>query len=109
MEEDFIKVDPRHVKGAFMDLPRLLGKAADEYVDQADAHYVNALTDPFSHRASDVRVPNMIDVPTITNFDLQTFQFTADETGRAILVINYDASRVGPYLLVNGPLKAFSD
>lgn len=67
------------------------------------------MVDPFSSKTDGARVPSLTQDSTITTHDYQTCQFTADSTGRALLVINYDALRTSPYILVNGPTNDFND
>lgn len=59
------------------------------------------MIDPFSEEAVGTRVPSMTPEGTFASYDYDTINFSATSSGRALLVMNYDANAVPHWMLLN--------
>lgn len=74
----------------------------DKYLQPGpDKTYLQAMIDPFAEEAVGVRVPSMTPESTFASYDYDTINFTANSSGRALMIMNYDANSIPHWLLLN--------
>lgn len=81
---------------------------AEDFYGNDEQRYVQSLIEPFSNECKGVRVPQLNSVETITSTDYQTAAFTITSTGRAMIVINYDAIRISPFIVMRDLINPFT-
>jgi hypothetical protein len=76
----------------------MLSYIAKNIEDPDELKYARAIINPFSDEARGCRIPSLAPDETITTYDYQTLSFNIETNG--IMVLNYDAWGVSPYVLI---------
>lgn len=86
-----LNIDQEDLLMAMEKMPAVLGQLADLASQDAEIQYALSHIDPFNPDVIGVRTPRIIPEKTLTTYDYQTAQISVNASGRALIILNYDA------------------